>query len=40
MSDAKEGVTSFLEKRQPEFEDSVARDYPLFEEWDGQRGYE
>jgi enoyl-CoA hydratase/carnithine racemase len=40
MSDAKEGVTSFLEKRQPEFEDSVARDYPLFEEWDGRPGYE
>ncbi len=40
MSDAKEGVTSFLEKRAPVFGDSVASDYPLFEEWDGERGYE
>ena len=39
MGDAKEGVTSFLEKRAPVFGDSVARDYPLFEEWDGERGY-
>lgn len=40
MSDAKEGVTSFLEKRAPVFGDSVAKDYPLFDEWDGERGYE
>ena len=39
MGDAKEGVTSFLEKRAPLFGDSVAGDYPLFEEWDGERDY-
>lgn len=39
MSDAKEGVTSFLEKREPRFTDSVATGYPQFDEWDGAREY-
>ncbi len=34
MADAKEGVTSFLEKRDPRFSDSVARDYPEFSPFD------
>jgi enoyl-CoA hydratase/carnithine racemase len=39
MRDAKEGVTSFLEKREPVFRDSVAQDYPLFDEWDRDPEY-
>lgn len=38
--DAAEGVASFLEKRAPVFPDSVNRDYPRFEPWDVDPGYE
>ena len=40
MGDAKEGVVSFLEKRPAQFSDSVARDYPVFEPFDVDPGYE
>ncbi len=40
MSDAKEGVVSFLEKRPAVFTDSVADDYPRFEPFDVDPGYE
>ena len=33
-SDAREGVTSFLEKREPDFTDRVSADYPAFTPWD------
>ncbi|MBE8220274.1 MAG: crotonase/enoyl-CoA hydratase family protein [Alphaproteobacteria bacterium] len=39
MPDAKEGVTSFLEKREPEFSDSPARDIPDFYPWWDERKY-
>ena len=40
MNDAKEGVVSFLEKRPANFTDSVAKDYPVFEPFDVDPGYE
>ena len=40
MGDAKEGVVSFLEKRPANFTDSVAREYPMFEPFDVDPGYE
>ena len=40
MGDAKEGVVSFLEKRPAVFTDSVANDYPMFEPFDVDPGYE
>ena len=40
MGDAKEGVVSFLEKRPAQFTDSVAHDYPTFEPFDVDPGYE
>lgn len=40
MGDAREGVVSFLEKRPANFTDSVANDYPLFEPFDVDPGYE
>jgi enoyl-CoA hydratase/carnithine racemase len=40
MGDAKEGVVSFLEKRPAKFTDSVAKDYPVFEPFDVDPGYE
>jgi enoyl-CoA hydratase/carnithine racemase len=40
MADAKEGVVSFLEKRPAVFTDSVANDYPMFEPFDVDPGYE
>jgi enoyl-CoA hydratase/carnithine racemase len=40
MSDAKEGVMSFLEKRPALFTDSVSGDYPTFAPWDVDPGYE
>ncbi len=39
MADAREGVASFLEKRDARFTDSVARDYPCFSEWDDDPAY-
>jgi enoyl-CoA hydratase/carnithine racemase len=39
MGDAKEGVMSFLEKRPAAFTDSVAREYPAFEDFDSDPGY-
>jgi enoyl-CoA hydratase/carnithine racemase len=39
MGDAAEGVASFLEKRAPVFGDSVAADYPWFDEWDRDLDY-
>lgn len=39
-ADAAEGVSSFLEKRPANFTDSVAKDYPHFEPWDFDPGYE
>jgi enoyl-CoA hydratase/carnithine racemase len=39
MGDAAEGVASFLEKREPIFRDSVAHDYPWFDEWDHDPNY-
>lgn len=38
--DAKEGVASFLEKRQPKFTDSAAADMPTFYPWWRQRVFE
>jgi enoyl-CoA hydratase/carnithine racemase len=38
-ADAKEGVTSFLEKRPAQFTDSVARDMPPFFPWWDERPY-
>jgi enoyl-CoA hydratase/carnithine racemase len=40
MADAREGVVSFLEKRPAVFTDSVATDYPRFEPFDVDPGYE
>ncbi|MFM6853706.1 MAG: crotonase/enoyl-CoA hydratase family protein [Sphingopyxis sp.] len=40
QADAKEGVVSFLEKRPAIFPNSVANDYPLFEPFDVDPGYE
>ncbi len=40
MGDAREGVTSFLEKRPAAFTDSVADAYPAFVPWDVDPGYE
>lgn len=37
--DAREGVTSFLEKRAPEFPDRVTRDMPDFFPWWDEQGY-
>jgi enoyl-CoA hydratase/carnithine racemase len=39
MGDAKEGVMSFLEKRAPDFTDSVARDYPQFSPFEDDPDY-
>jgi enoyl-CoA hydratase/carnithine racemase len=39
MGDAAEGVASFLEKREPMFRDSVAADYPRFDDWDRDVDY-
>lgn len=39
MGDAREGVASFLEKRDPSFTDSVMADYPAFAPWDDDGGY-
>ena len=38
--DAKEGVMSFLEKRPANFPDKVSSDYPTFEPFDVDPGYE
>lgn len=38
--DAREGVTSFLEKRPANYTDSVARDLPHFAPWMDEPGYE
>ncbi|MDE1947949.1 MAG: crotonase/enoyl-CoA hydratase family protein [Burkholderiales bacterium] len=40
MADAKEGVSSFLEKRTPHFVDSVSRDMPEFFPWWSDPPYE
>jgi len=40
MADAKEGVTAFLEKREPKFTDRVSTDMPPFFPWWTPRGYE
>ena len=40
MPDAKEGVLSFLEKRDAEFTDSVARDYPRFSPFEDDPDFE
>jgi enoyl-CoA hydratase/carnithine racemase len=39
MGDAKEGVMSFLEKRDAHFTDSVARDYPQFSPFEDDPTY-
>jgi enoyl-CoA hydratase/carnithine racemase len=39
-ADTKEGVTSFLEKRQPHFPDKVSRDMPSAFPWWAEREYE
>jgi enoyl-CoA hydratase/carnithine racemase len=39
-ADAKEGVSSFLEKRSPEFPDRVSRDMPEFFDWQGEPPFE
>lgn len=38
-ADAKEGVTSFLEKRPPNFPDKVSKDRPHFSPWMDERTY-
>jgi enoyl-CoA hydratase/carnithine racemase len=38
-ADAREGVTSFLEKRPPEFTDTVTNDMPPFHPWWEERGF-
>ena len=40
MADAKEGVTAFLEKREPRFADRVSHDMPAFFPWWKPRPYE
>jgi hypothetical protein len=38
MADAKEGVTSFLEKRPPRYPDKVSTDLPnIWEHWNAPR---
>ncbi len=37
--DAREGVASFLEKRDPDFTGSVSADYPRFAEWEDDPDY-
>ena len=39
MSDAKEGVTSFLEKRDPNFTDSVSKEMPDYYPWWKEKDY-
>jgi hypothetical protein len=39
-ADAKEGVTSFLEKRPAHFPDKVSRDMPATFPWWSEPGYE
>ncbi|MGB3721571.1 MAG: enoyl-CoA hydratase, partial [Pacificimonas sp.] len=39
QADAKEGVTSFLEKRTPDYPDKVNRDMPDFYPWWDEREY-
>src|SRR5690606_6054809 len=38
-ADAREGVTSFLEKRPPAFTDTVSEDMPPFYPWWEERGF-
>ena len=40
MADAKEGVSSFLEKRAAVYPDSVSEDFPAFSPWADVPGYE
>jgi enoyl-CoA hydratase/carnithine racemase len=39
QADAREGVTSFLEKRQPNYPDKVSKDMPGYYPWWGERTY-